>query len=69
MRFFRVDILAMYASISYFATENLLLLIVMRLHLFTTADEYEKKQLGDEQKQTRAREETTKSIINKTKET
>ena len=49
-----------------FATENLLLLIVMRLHLFTTADEYEKKQLqlGDKQKQTRAREETTKSIIN-----
>ena len=52
-----------------FATENLLLQIVMRLHLFTTADEHEKKQLGDEHKQTRTREETTKSIINKTKET
>lgn len=33
-----------------FVTENLLLQIVMRLHLFTTADEYEKKQLGDELK-------------------
>ena len=52
-----------------FATENLLLQILMRLHLFTTADEHEKKQLGDEHKQTQAREETTKSIINKTKET